>query len=162
MNYRLRLPASAEDARFLYEIRSDQEVLKNLVNSITPAYEDHLEYLSRVSDSITTHVYIFEGDNTRMGVGRFNDINRIHGIAEVGGDMHKDFRGKGHGRGLYTAIINTARAMELRKLYLHVFAYNHRAIELYSKIGFQIIGIHQKHYLKNGIPQNIIIMEMFI
>ncbi|MBI2266965.1 MAG: GNAT family N-acetyltransferase [Armatimonadetes bacterium] len=74
------------------------------------------------------------GANASRGMWRERD-NVILGIAIV-----KDFRGVGLGEILMKELIDRARALSPRNIFLMVFEGNDRAIALYKKLKFREIG----------------------
>jgi ribosomal protein S18 acetylase RimI-like enzyme len=51
-----------------------------------------------------------------------------------------EYQGLGLGRALMELLIDAARLRGMDGLELHVFKHNHRAIALYRKVGFEIVG----------------------
>ncbi|HKP54614.1 MAG TPA: GNAT family protein [Chloroflexia bacterium] len=71
--------------------------------------------------------------------------------ALIGISLHPDYRDQGIGTRMMRYIISWARETGIiRRLDLHVFTYNARAIHLYEKLGFVLEGIRRKAYLKDG------------
>ncbi len=71
--------------------------------------------------------------------------------ASIALSVLKDYWHLGIGSALMDAVIQTAYDMGLRQLELEVYAANSRAISLYEKKGFQIIGTKPNAYiLKDG------------
>ncbi len=63
----------------------------------------------------------------------------------------KEFRGKGAGFALLTALLEHARsALQLRMVILHCFENNTAAIRLYEKVGFKKAGVVPEMLLRNG------------
>ncbi len=50
-----------------------------------------------------------------------------------------DFRGKGNGGKILAGVEEFAREHQANKVFLHVFAHNHVAFELYKKIGYRVV-----------------------
>ena len=50
-----------------------------------------------------------------------------------------DFRGKGYGKKTLTGVEEFAREHQANKIFLHVFAHNQIAFDLYKKIGYRIV-----------------------
>ena len=66
----------------------------------------------------------------------------------------KNYQGRGYGTEAIKLLINKARQMNLKKIYLEVRPDNVRAIKAYEKCGFRKIGI--KKYPKNKyLPQTL-------
>lgn len=55
--------------------------------------------------------------------------------------IFEPFQGKGYGEQAMLALDEEARAMNVTKIGLHVFGQNHRALELYKKMGYIVTDI---------------------
>jgi RimJ/RimL family protein N-acetyltransferase len=67
-------------------------------------------------------------------------------------------RRQGIGRALLERTVEWARASGIRKLELHVFAYNAPAIALYESFGFVQEGYRRGHYRRDGEYLDAILM----
>jgi putative acetyltransferase len=75
---------------------------------------------------------------------------RAH-AANLGLGVHDDFTGRGIGKALLLALIDTAdNWLNIRRLELTVYTDNVAAIRLYEKCGFEREGIHRDYAFKNG------------
>lgn len=84
-------------------------------------------------------------------IGSIHVQTSRHGFAEIGMAVAHDWRGKGVGSALMDAAEEWARAHDVHKLSLGVFAHNERAIALYLRHGFVEEGRRVRHYRrKNG------------
>jgi ribosomal protein S18 acetylase RimI-like enzyme len=52
--------------------------------------------------------------------------------------VHEKYRGKGYGKQAMLLIEEKARALGLKSLGLHVFAYNRVAQKLYESVGYEV------------------------
>ncbi len=72
-------------------------------------------------------------------------------VAEIGVAIHDDAWGKGHGRALFTALLEVAdNWMGLVRVYLEVDTENTRAIKIYESYGFRIEGTYIADTVTNG------------
>jgi RimJ/RimL family protein N-acetyltransferase len=55
--------------------------------------------------------------------------------------IEERFRGKGHGKAALLLLEDMARALEKRRISLHVFAHNERARRLYEELGYKPTNI---------------------
>jgi RimJ/RimL family protein N-acetyltransferase len=55
--------------------------------------------------------------------------------------VEERFRGKGHGKAALLLLEDMARALEKRRISLHVFAHNERARRLYEELGYKPTNI---------------------
>jgi len=71
--------------------------------------------------------------------------------------VHPERRGLGYGRTIVTAIVDEARALGVRVVFLEVRAGNVVARRLYRQLGFRDLGIRRGYY---GPGQDAIVMEL--
>jgi putative acetyltransferase len=85
------------------------------------------------------------------------------GFGEIGMMVAADWRGRGVGTALVAAAIEWARARDLHKLALSVFAHNDAAIALYRKFGFVDEGRLVRHVRRaNGELWDLIEMGLLL
>lgn len=63
-------------------------------------------------------------------------------------EIRQEFRGRGYGREIMSLIEEKARALEIRKLGLHVFGYNDVARKLYESVGYEVSSLNMIKELK--------------
>ena len=105
--------------------------------------------VARIQDTIVGAISITGGNKDRI---------KHNGLIEVFVDRQS--RGLGVGRALMEAAIHWAHANPiLRKLSLHVFEDNHRAVDLYKNLGFRIEGRLEGEFQEmNGTLRNDLVM----
>ena len=64
--------------------------------------------------------------------------------------VHPDCQGQGLGQGLLWALLKDALRRKLERATLEVSASNQRALSLYQKFGFKIVGRRKGYYPKTG------------
>lgn len=69
-------------------------------------------------------------------------------------------RGQGHGLKLLNRLINLGRWHHARTIYLEVRPSNARAIEVYEKRGFSVVGRRPNYYPANPGREDALIMAM--
>ena len=96
------------------------------------------------------------------GCGYFG-LSRKNGTVEVGITIaDKDYWGKGYGTDAMKVLINFLfYELNVRKITLHVFAFNERAIRCYRKLGFLEEGRLRENMFRNGRYHDDIIMSLF-
>jgi [ribosomal protein S18]-alanine N-acetyltransferase len=65
----------------------------------------------------------------------------------------------GVGRALLHAVIDAARALDVRKMFLEVRASNAAARALYAQAGFREIGVRRDYYPAHGGREDAIVLE---
>lgn len=83
-------------------------------------------------------------------VGGINVQANRHGYGDIGMHVARAWRGRGVGSALMEAAIEWARARDLHKLSLGVFAHNAAGLALYRKYGFVEEGRRIKHYRRQS------------
>lgn len=87
-------------------------------------------------------VILLEGEVVGyFGIWLINDEGHILNIA-----VAKDHRNKGYGRLLVSRLLELAKEMGIDKLTLEVRESNEPAKKLYTKAGFQVLGIRKNYY----------------
>lgn len=81
----------------------------------------------------------------------------------LGMSVHRDRRGQGVGTALMAHVVEWARGTGVvRRIELHVFVRNERAIHLYEKFGFKTEGRQVKAYFKGGEYIDGFVMALLI
>ena len=79
-------------------------------------------------------------------------------VADLGMMVAASHRRRGIGRQLLDASVAWARAAGVEKLELHVFPWNEPAIRLYEDFGFEREGLRRRHYLREGVAVDALLM----
>lgn len=142
------------DKKYFAKWWRDKELLK-LTSGILKRIADEKvnEYFQKMlADKNNLHYMILAG---RKVIGYIALQKRKLGWHEtqiVIGE--KNYQGKGYGTKAIKLLINKARRINLKKIYLEVRPDNVRAIRAYEKCGFKKAGI--KKYPKNkNLPQTL-------
>ena len=72
--------------------------------------------------------------------------------------LHRNARGKGHGKELIDFIKNQARLMGYKAVFLNVNKYNEDSINIYKHFGFHIIR-EEKNSIGNGFYMDDYVLE---
>ncbi|WP_128894676.1 GNAT family N-acetyltransferase [Longirhabdus pacifica] len=132
-----------------------------------PLTEEQLDqYMEKLkNDKIETFVYKVVDQSSGEGIGHITlgKIDRENKTARVGKVLvgSKDVRGKGIGEQMMTEVLKVAfDELQLYKVTLGVFDFNHAAIACYEKVGFKKEGLRD-HSIKYG-DEDWNILEMFM
>lgn len=107
------------------------------------------EYAQLLPDGIQTKQhYLFsivdDTEHTSVGMIWFQLSESTHGRTAFIFDFRIEdtYQGKGYGRQAIQMLEQVARRMNIKKIKLHVFAHNTRAIQLYETTGFVTTDLH--------------------
>jgi L-amino acid N-acyltransferase YncA len=84
------------------------------------------------------------------------------GIGEFSVYVRRDYRGRGAGRAVLAALIEAAAARGIHKLTSRVFPENVASRALLKGLGFEEIGIHQRHGQLDGRWRDCVIVERLL
>ncbi len=111
---------------------------------------------SELNDASSRVIVGVDGDRVICygGFRRSADEADILNVAVV-----KDLRGKGIGKQLFERLIDEAKMCGVKKLTLEVEEQNAPAIALYSRFGFEKVGVRKRYY-KNRFDALIMRLEL--
>ena len=92
------------------------------------------------------------------------DIDSRNQKCEIGRVLigNEDDRKKGYGMHLISLVLEYAFLhLNMRKVYLEVFAENASAVRFYEKSGFKEDGLFKEHIYKNGKFKDVVHMSLF-
>jgi len=162
MDFKLRL-IEKSDLDFVAEIRSDPEVVKNLGTFVMLNKEKQLKWFSGLEKDKSKMYLIMERPDgkKRIGYVRITDIDYINRSMCIGGDIHKDHRGKGYSKYMYDLIFDLGfKKLNMHRLWLLVLEDNDRAKHIYTTKGFILEGEQRKAVYKNGKYKDYLMMSM--
>ncbi len=147
---------------------NDPEVTQYLGVGVWPysrlAEQAWLERVTRGESQTDRHFAICLADSGRhIGNAGLHAIDWISRRAELGILIgEKDCWSQGYGTDTVKTLTRFAfHQVNLRKVMLHVFSHNPRAIRCYEKCGFQEEGRLRKHHFTNGVYVDQIAMGLF-
>jgi len=121
---------------------------------------DERRYLKAVRRHADAAVLVaIDGDRIvgRLSLARDPHPASFH-VADLGMMVAASHRRRGIGRALLGAAVDWARRSGVRKLELHVFPWNEPAIRLYESFGFEREGLRRRHYLRDGVAVDALLM----
>jgi RimJ/RimL family protein N-acetyltransferase len=121
---------------------------------------DERRYLKAVRRHADAAVLVAtDGDQIvgRLSLARDPHPASAH-VADIGMMVAATHRRRGIGRALLDAAVVWARAAGVDKLELHVFPWNEPAIRLYETFGFEREGLRRRHYLRDGVAVDALLM----
>jgi len=149
-------PIEFNDCSFLSEVRNEcaEEYLHN-------STQYSLEQTQRWFYSLEIPYYIVFNDQDKIGYFRLSNYSKSNRNICIGMDIHKNFRGKGLAYESYCKFIPyLIETYDLHKVSLEMLGTNHRAYNLYLKLGFFTEGIKRQEVFKNGNYVDSIVMSI--
>jgi ribosomal protein S18 acetylase RimI-like enzyme len=84
-------------------------------------------------------------------------------VGVLGIIVKKKYRDLGIGRQLIEmAILESKKLNDKEKIILSCFSNNYRALQLYKKIGFKIVGVRKKQFFMDSTYYDEVLMELWI
>ena len=125
---------------------------------------DERRYLRTVQRHPDAAVFVAEDDGqiaARLSLSRDPHPSSRH-VADLGLMVAEQSRRRGVATMLLDEAVGWARAFGIRKIELHVFPWNERAIALYEAFGFEREGYRKEHYARAGEYVDAILMAYAI
>lgn len=127
--------ATLEDVSFILSVRNKDETRKWLHNTSKFTLEEGLSWFKETSPIM----YILMKDGVDVGYFRTSDWDSSSVC--VGADIHPSYRGRGYAKVFYKLILDYLRDEFNKSLFwLKVFKDNQIALNLYIKLGFNIVS----------------------
>ena len=82
------------------------------------------------------------------------------GVGEESVYVAERARGRGVGRALLEAVIESARAGGLWTLQAGIFADNTASLELHRRLGFREVGVRERIGQLNGVWRDVVLLEL--
>ena len=148
----LRVPHSVEDHAWLVELHNDPVVLRNLTNPQPINLPNHLEWWAKVSANPCERRLLFEVAGRRVGFTKFYSIDHANRCCVLGADIHKDFRGQGLAKPMWTMMLDMcfSPSMRMHRVGLTTAEYNQVAQKVYRDLGFMVEGRLTRSLYRDG------------
>lgn len=158
--FRLR-PVTDDDHEFLVDLHNDPQVLKNLTHSEPITMGQHLAWWNKIRSNPNQLRLVFEVAGERCGFAKFYDIDTGNRNCILGGDIHRDFRGRGYAKYMWSLMLQKCfDELKLHRVGLTTAEYNEVGQHVYHKLGFQEEGRLVKSLWRNGEFHDQILMYM--
>jgi RimJ/RimL family protein N-acetyltransferase len=136
------VPLREEDAEALFRWITDRELVELSAPFDPPTAEQHRRWFDsiRTRDDVEIFGIRLVEDDRLIGSCQLHSIDRQRGSAELQIRIgERDAWGRGNGTEAVGLLVDHAFGeLGLRRVELHVFATNQRAIRAYEKVGFEI------------------------
>ena len=162
---RRAVPGDAQELVALAEEIGSEEGRWILGGGVWRSVGDERRYLRAVQSHPDAAVFVVEDGEHRI-VGRLSLSRDPHPasrhVADLGLMVAAGSRRRGVGTELLREAVAWARVTGVRKLELHVFPWNEPALALYEAFGFEREGLRRRHYLRDGVEVDAILMAYFV
>ncbi|NBP00915.1 MAG: GNAT family N-acetyltransferase [Proteobacteria bacterium] len=139
-----------KDLNFLVEVRNEcKDFLHN-------ASEFSIDSCKKWFNDTKPKFFLIEKENAPIGYFRTSEWT--DNSCFVGGDLHKDYRGKGYMKIAYPLLFEKLLTLNIKTVFLSVLEFNVRAISLYKKLGFEELS--KNSYTQLGSNKNTINIDM--
>ncbi len=139
-SYYLR-PIEDGDHPFLVELHNDPAVLHNLTHPEPITMEQHLRWWERTKNDRRQPRLVFVADGKRAGLTKFYDYDAMNQTIVLGADIHKDFRGRGLAKYMWTLMLDRCfDGFRVHRVGLTTAEYNTIGQRVYRNLGFKEEG----------------------
>ena len=150
---------SDEDAKEIFELRSDEQVNKFLDRPKATSIEDARAFIEKINRAIENNESImwgivFKNQPTLMGTICLWNISAQNSSAEIGYELIPAFQGKGIIQEVFPTVIAFGfDTMQLKIIEANTIADNERSIRVLEKNNFVLSG---KFKFKNDLTDTLI------
>ena len=158
--YYLR-PIEDDDHPFLVELHNDPQVLHNLTHPEPITMEQHLRWWERTKSDRRQLRLMFVADGKKAGLTKFYDYDAMNRTIVLGADIHKDFRGQGLAKFMWTLMLERCfEGFLVHRVSLTTAEYNGVGQRVYRRLGFKEEGRLKESLLRDGTFHDQLCMYM--
>lgn len=148
------------DHEWLVELHNDPVVLNNITNPNPITLEEHLAWWKSLNPNREKRL-IFTVDYERAGFAKFYQIDHTNHNCLLGGDIHKESRGHGFARHMWTLMLQFCfDELKLWRVALTTAEYNNIGQKVYRRLGFIDEGRHVQSLYRDGKYHDELLMYM--
>lgn len=159
----LRPPETA-DVPLLYRSFYQPEVRRLTGTTHMLSIEGIQNWLEKVvKDEGRLFLFIVDQENDKViGDIELSDMHRVHRSAWIRIALHQEgYFGKGYGSEAMHLMLNHGfHSLNLHRIELEVYDYNHRAIHTYEKLGFRREGVRREGLFHHQAYHDVILMGL--
>jgi RimJ/RimL family protein N-acetyltransferase len=144
-------PIEDDDHSFMLDLHNDTMVLRNLTHPSPITMDQHLRWWDKTRTDRRQLRLIFVADGHRAGLAKFYDYDAVNQTIVLGADIHKDFRGKGLAKFLWTLMLERCfGGFSVWRVGLTTAEYNEIGQRVYRRIGFKEEGRLKESLYRDG------------
>ena len=111
---------------------------------------------------LAAHRLVAEEDGEVVGwaaVSPYSDRRCYAGVAELSVYVAQEARGRGVGRALLAALVDSTERAGIWTLLAGIFPENTASLRLHEGCGFRVLGRHERLGHTNGVFRDVVLME---
>lgn len=158
-------PLNKEDLPLLYEWINNKELVHYNTQYKPIDYQSHEEWFGKIKNSKDMVIFAIRksSGNKLIGTCQLHSISSVYRTAElqirIGDEKEQQM---GFGTDAVKLLVEYGfKDLNLRKIFIHVFSDNMRAINVYKNVGFVQEGLLKEHCFIDGKYKDILIMSIF-
>lgn len=158
--YKLKVPSTICDHKWLVELHNDPLVLHNMTDPKPISYNSHMDWWNSLNKEKNPR-FIFTVNKQNVGFVKIYNVDKDNLNCMLGGDIHKDFRGKGYSYIMWNMLLDYCfNELQLHRVSLTTAEYNLVGIKVYKNLGFKCEGILNESLYRDQTFYNQLVMFM--
>lgn len=150
-----------DDFPFLYDVYSDPNVRKMMLDDSVANYASHVDFWKRTLSSSKEERFLFTVDGERAGLAKIISLDLKNRNCKLGADIHERYRGKGYSYELWSLILTRCFMVHnLHRVSLETLDSNEVARHVYHKLGFREEGRQLDAVLRNDKFHDLVCMYL--
>jgi RimJ/RimL family protein N-acetyltransferase len=151
------------DIEFFKSLRNDLDLQCQLLSLPRPNSHSRVaEWVRAMNDDDSTLFFTIRSlaKDCPVGFVQVREMHHVHRTGYLGICIAAHAQGQGYGKSSIQLVENiVTRIFNLRKLVLHVFGSNAKAISLYQNLGYTEVGVLREHFYNDGLFHDVKIFE---
>ena len=152
-------PLESKDLPFIHAINNERQTMAfwflepyESLTELTSLYNKHIH-------DDDERRFVIDADEQFVGIVELVNINFIHRSTEIQIIIKSEFQGMGLAKSaMYKGLDYAFNILNMHKVYLYVDTKNHKALNLYKRLGFIKEGILRQQFFVEGTYRDSIFM----
>ena len=150
------IPLNDKHLEMVLDWRNTPAVRKNMYTNHIISMPEHLQWFHSMQSDPTKKYFVFQMNESPLGVVGFSEINRVKGVASWAFYANPEaIRGTGSLME-FSALEYAFNELSLHKLRCEVLAFNLPVIKLHQKFGFKVEGEHRDAHFDGQQYHNVV------